>query len=705
MSENIVSKTDIDYYSAIIDGSRIAQLIVDNDLDDKKLCTSDDDAEINTKRYRSIILPVIKEYKEKYRQLTPNKLLTKILKDYAEKRGLLDNFDCQGFHFAGHEIKSYTWAVITKKDANIKNLKFSLYPQLYITINQYEIRFGFSYGDQVDSDIFVNKIRINSNIIDKMIQITNENPEIEFYQNIEELSKLSSENKVSPINFSTISKNWNRSSILVSVYPIPDLPQDIIGKIESVFNSLLEFFLEISGTQIGSTDVIEPNPIPTHTQRKKQVILYGPPGTGKTYGSVIRAHEIIYGYHDPTITFNLLQEKLKRQKSSDINYYQLSWIDAIVLAFKEIGKPKVKVDEIKNSEIIKLISKYKKSQRISITICYILQKESKLDSETVNLKNKSGREFFDKDTESNWYLTDKGLEYQQALVDDLTSFPETSSSQFNFIAFHQSFAYEDFIEGIRPNVTESDEATIYYEIKDGIFKEICKKAALDPNNNYVLIIDEINRGNISKIFGELITLLEENKRAGETEALTVKLPYSGEEFSVPNNVYIIGTMNSTDKSIALVDIALRRRFHFERLNVEYDIIKNQDGKTFLQELNGIICAIKNPDYEIGHYYLMNIPETDDNNEELKKVFSSRILPLLEEYFFNDWEALATILGRDSINISKKKKLVWDEDSGKFEEDSGGTDQIFGLSLKDVTTVFESTMKKLGISHKVKEISQ
>jgi 5-methylcytosine-specific restriction protein B len=328
-----------------------------------------------------------------------------------------------------------------------------------------------------------------------------------------------------------------------------------------------------------------------------------------------------------------------------------------------------------------------------------------LDSDNVKSKNKSGREYFDKDTESNWYLTEKGKDYQKLLIEDLNDFPETSDSQFSFITFHQSFSYEDFVEGIRPELNRSDESIIEYRIKDGIFKEICKKAAKDPDNNYVLIIDEINRGNISKIFGELITLLEDNKRTGEKEEITVKLPYSNDSFSVPNNVYIIGTMNSTDKSIALVDIALRRRFHFERINVDYELIRNKDAKLFLTQLNSIICAIKNPDYEIGHYYFMNVPETDHENQELKKVFSNQILPLLEDYFFNDWEALATILGRDSIKIEKRKKFVWDEDSGKFEDDGGDYDQIYGRCLKSSEIVFENTMRNLGIRKNDQEIKQ
>jgi cytidylate kinase len=440
-------------------------------------------------------------------------------------------------------------------------------------------------------------------------------------------------------------------------------------------------------------------------QHKKQIILYGPPGTGKTYSTIIKAHEIIFGIYDPKITYRGLQEKLESRQKNEIDVSQLTWLRAIMLAFHENQKDKVSVDEIKNSKIIQEYSLITNNHTIRNTIWCTLQETAKLDSETVKQKRKSGNEFFDKDSESNWYLTEKGKEYQKSLVADLQEKKVTCSSQFNFVTFHQSFSYEDFVEGIRPVINDDESSQITYCIKPGIFMEICKKAELDPENNYVLVIDEINRGNISKIFGELITLLEDNKRKGEKEEISVKLPYSGEEFFVPTNVYIIGTMNSTDKSIALVDIALRRRFHFKRLNVNYDVIPNEDAKKFLQELNHIVSAIKNPDYEIGHYYFMNIPKEDEGNRELKSVFTNRILPLLEEYFFNDWEALATILGPESIQIERRKKLVWDEDSGEFKKDTGDYDKIFGRCLKPADKVFGFAMNHLGIRTQNLEVTE
>lgn len=120
------------------------------------------------------------------------------------------------------------------------------------------------------------------------------------------------------------------------------------------------------------------------------------------------------------------------------------------------------------------------------------------------------------------------------------------------ITFHQSYGYEDFIEGIKPTVTNGN---ISYEVASGVFKKFCEAAMMNPASNFVFIIDEINRGNISKIFGELITLIEEEKR----EEFSATLPCSQEEFTVPKNIYIIGTMNTADRSIALMDTALRRR--------------------------------------------------------------------------------------------------------------------------------------------------
>jgi len=190
-----------------------------------------------------------------------------------------------------------------------------------------------------------------------------------------------------------------------------------------------------------------------------------------------------------------------------------------------------------------------------------------------------------------------------------------------FITFHQSFGYEDFIEGFRPN----EEGKI--ELVDGVFKEICKNADKDRDNKYYLIIDEINRGNISKIFGELITLIEEDKR----DTLEVTLPYSKQPFKIPSNLYIIGTMNSTDKSIALIDIALRRRFTFLKMKPNDVLITFPKAKDIFIALNNQITQDLGEDYQIGHSYFMKIAD----NSDLDFVLEYKIIPLLEEYYYGD----------------------------------------------------------------------
>ena len=223
-----------------------------------------------------------------------------------------------------------------------------------------------------------------------------------------------------------------------------------------------------------------------------------------------------------------------------------------------------------------------------------------------------------------------------------------------FITFHQSYGYEDFIEGIRPHLKEESK-DLKYILHSGIFKDMCKRAKNDKENNYVLVIDEINRGNISKIFGELISLIESSKREGEKEEMEVILPYSKEKFTIPKNLYIIGTMNTADRSIALLDIALRRRFNFIEIMPQYDILKDvADIKIalLLSTLNERIEFLLDREHTIGHSYFLNI----NTFEELVKVFKNSIIPLLQEYFYDDFEKIKTIFSNNGFIISKNISL-------------------------------------------------
>ena len=235
-------------------------------------------------------------------------------------------------------------------------------------------------------------------------------------------------------------------------------------------------------------------------------------------------------------------------------------------------------------------------------------------------------------------------------------------NRIEFITFHQSYGYEEFIEGIKPIVLNEDDESdsensqeIKYEIVDGIFKKFCdeaRKAQDKENNEYVLIIDEINRGNISKIFGELITLIETTKRAGKEECISTKLPYSKEEFTVPDNVYIIGTMNTADRSIALMDTALRRRFKFEEMLPNYDLLKDifvEDKGVkvnigaMLKVINERIEYFYDREHTIGHAVFLELKE-NNNIDKLENIFKKSVIPLLQEYFYEDYEKIRIVLG-------------------------------------------------------------
>lgn len=227
------------------------------------------------------------------------------------------------------------------------------------------------------------------------------------------------------------------------------------------------------------------------------------------------------------------------------------------------------------------------------------------------------------------------------------------NGRITFTTFHQSFSYEDFVEGIRPRMATPGEGAasdLTYEIKPGIFRAICERARQHADEKHVIVIDEINRGNISKIFGELITLLEPPRRCGEREETHVTLPYSGEDFTVPKNIYLLGTMNTADRSITGIDTALRRRFDFVEMMPDPKVLEGihvQDLSlsALLQRMNLRIEALYDREHTIGPAYFLPLRE-NPSVRNLAHIFRNKILPLLQEYFFDDYEKICLVLGID-----------------------------------------------------------
>ena len=257
--------------------------------------------------------------------------------------------------------------------------------------------------------------------------------------------------------------------------------------------------------------------------------------------------------------------------------------------------------------------------------------------------------------------------------------------RYVFTTFHQAFSYEDFVEGIKP-VMGDTQGEVQYEIKPGVFKEICELAKKDPKNQYAIFIDEINRGNVANIFGELITLIEPDKRLNAKNAMTVTLPYSKEEFGVPSNLDIIGTMNTADRSVEALDTALRRRFSFQEVLPQPGLIKqvlgdksNYNGIQLgdvLERVNYRIEKLIDRDHTIGHAYFLKLKDSQDFNVGLIDVFCDNIMPLLQEYFYNDYPKIGLVLGKGFVKV-----LDNDSNKVKFADfDAEGADDFMEREL-------------------------
>lgn len=411
-------------------------------------------------------------------------------------------------------------------------------------------------------------------------------------------------------------------------------------------------------------------------------ILYGPPGTGKTY-SVRQYITDIVG-QNPGLKTDNEEQKINNAVKD------LTWYSAIALSMYKNGKNnKYKVPNLQHQKIIKAFAATKESKKIKATLWFQMQSHTSESSENVNNSTKHPPYLFDKTENSEWYLTETGIKFVEENLSEQLEFLNAKNSSrkiedfYKFITFHQSYSYEEFVEGIKPSINnDEDNATISYEYNRGIFKEICQQANSDTENNYLLIIDEINRGNISKIFGELITLIESDKRVisnGErifentktqNEELVVTLPYTKSKFGVPNNLYILGTMNTSDRSIASIDIALRRRFKFVEMMPKRELVADF-GINFadvFENLNTKIKILLDRDHQIGHSYFIKTKYENAGSDELKAIWFSEILPLLNEYFYCDWEKLKLVVPGfiKKVEIPSALKNDCDEDIYEFK---------------------------------------
>ena len=430
--------------------------------------------------------------------------------------------------------------------------------------------------------------------------------------------------------------------------------------------------------------------MPKFTQKQAlNQILYGSPGTGKTFNTINKAIEIIDSdfYQQNKYNREALKEKFEEYKKAGqiefITFHQSFSYEEFVEGIKAIPAGK---DGNENGEdmiydvvdgIFKKLSKEALTNFITSNKSNILKKRFKLDAKSLNIQADLLQE------DDNTYKLLKGSKIRKEAV--------PSFHKYNYSKLRDIFLEKAIFDTSK----ESDEFFILKE--DYIFQSLSAsssvvlgkmsnglsdwKEVLDDNlskkenkniKNYILIIDEINRGNISKIFGELITLIEPSKRIGADEEIRLKLPYSQELFGVPSNLYIIGTMNTADRSIALMDTALRRRFHFEEMMPNASLLENLvvDGikiDNLLETINKRVEYLYDRDHTIGHAYFMSLENAEDKKAELENIFRNKIIPLLQEYFYDDWEKVRLVLGDGFVEKIEVKSDIFDEELIKDSE--------------------------------------
>jgi hypothetical protein len=500
-------------------------------------------------------------------------------------------------------------------------------------------------------------------------------------------------------------------------YPYQEL--SILGMYDALFNEYGN----------SDTDILDSDPefnseneniIQSFELKSYNQIFYGPPGTGKTYlvrknfcleeeinenkSNLIKLNSNRNFWHLAPGRNAYLWDELKQSNVLGYEWVDKSWGDLKELTPKHIeeegwGNYQLVsyLREVKHGDYICVISgkkflgiaevlkDYDYNQAIINNFGFqtVPVKWLKQFDRPIYLNSSQTKTFVRLNYGTRWstllnVLRENGFYFGD---EEITENKLVKSRNFSFITFHQSFSYEDFIEGIKPILVDSDtenSESIQYEIVQGVFYQACEKAVqlagyetlqdcladnplsrsrkLKSAQEYYLIIDELNRGNVASIFGELITLIEDDKRLGTNSEIIITLPYSKNQFSIPVNLRLVGTMNTADRSIEALDTALRRRFSFEEIMPNPDLLPvdinglNINLRALLSSINNRLEKLLNRDYTIGHAFFMKVEKVND----LKKIFANKIIPLLQEFFYGDYAKIGLVIGMSFLEVKSNK---------------------------------------------------
>ncbi len=441
-------------------------------------------------------------------------------------------------------------------------------------------------------------------------------------------------------------------------------------------------------------------------------ILHGPPGTGKT--------------HHLQAQFELFTDRPRQLASEEVENAWLAeatWWEVIAHVLYHLPKGAT-VPELRQQRLIGAKFGLSEIKNPAARLWAALQHHTVAECPNVNLQGRLSPPIFWKEARNSvWRIADRedfAAEFPE-VVQGPTHQSEASTKttkRYLFTTAHQSWAYEDFVEGIKPllrkdaEADEAAESAIGYHHKDGLFYEACDEAAKlagfkslqeclkatkeDRKEKFTnapsfgFFIDEINRANISAVLGELITLLEDDKRLGaEHEIADTRLPYSRRLFGVPPNLYLIGTMNTADRSVEALDTALRRRFSFVEMPPQEALISGEvviGGRDYsfgeiLRTINARMEVLAGRDHKIGHSYFLNV---DGDWRAYLRIFTDKIIPLLQEYFYGDYSRMCLVLGRGFVDVAKGGNPA--ELFAKLPKDSIANEHTGALGEKEIWTL-------------------